>query len=90
MSTIPVQTVSYYDLHAIMKEMEHRGFMGQRKFWKDYVCQWGVTNDTIFWLGFDYYSTTDKNETYKKYFDEVNKLLNLPPENDGIMVKASW
>lgn len=90
MHKIQLKTVAYYNLHEIMEEMERRGFMPKRKFWHGYVCEWGVKNDTIFWLGFNYYSDTPTAEQYKEYFDEVNKILNLPPDNDGIMVEVSW
>lgn len=90
MDIITPQTVSYYDLHEIMKEMERRGYMSQREFWRNYICEWGVNNNTIFRLGFNYYSCTEKEQEYKKYFDEVNKILNLPSNNDGIMVSVNW
>lgn len=90
MDKIQLKTVQYYDLHEIMKQMEQRGSMPERNFWHNYVCEWGIKNDTIFWLGFNYYSHTDKAEEYREYFNEVNKLLNLPPDNNGIMVKVSW
>lgn len=90
MMPIQPQTMTYYELKDIMEEMEKRGFMKERKFWRDYVCEWGVSNDTYFWLGFSYYSSTDKEEEFKEYFDEVNRLLGLASDNDGIMVHVSW
>lgn len=90
METIKPKTLEYYDLSEIMKTMESNGYMKERKFWLKYVTEWGVSNGTYFWLGFDYYSHTDKEEDFKEYFDEVNRLLGLPKSNDGIMVKVSW
>ena len=84
------KTVGYYDLFEILKEMERMGHKTEDEVWKDYICEWGIKNDTIFWLGFEYYSYTEKEEEYKDYFNKVNNLLNLPKENDGIMVKVSW
>ena len=86
MKTIQPKTVEYYELEEIMIEMEKRGFMTRRKFWRNYVLKWGVTGDTIFWLGFDYFSKTEEEEDFKEYFEGVNKLLGLPLENNGIRV----
>lgn len=85
------KTVEYYDLHDLLRRMENLGHLPQHNVWNGYIMNWGVTNDTIFWLGFDYYKSTPKLEpVYKKYFTAVNEMLGFPPENDGIWVRASW
>jgi hypothetical protein len=90
MGIIEPKIITYYDLNDIMIEMEKRGFMTKRDFWRDYVTEHGVSNDTIFWLSFEYYSYTDKSDKYKEYFEGVNKLLGKPLDNNGIMVEISW
>ncbi|ANY29353.1 hypothetical protein [Bacillus phage PK16] len=87
---IELKAISYYELDDIMKEMERRGFMPKRKFWQDYACEWGVNNDTIFKLGFKYYEFHEKEEMYREYFTEVNRMLGLPLDNESIMVRVSW
>ncbi|AFQ96460.1 hypothetical protein [Bacillus phage vB_BceM_Bc431v3] len=87
---IKQKTISYYELNDIMKEMESRGFMSKREFWRDYATEFGVNRGAIAWLGFDYYQYSSKEEKYKVYFEEVNRLLGLPETNNGIMVKTDW
>lgn len=84
------KTVTYYDLIPLLEEMERQGFKHYRKVWREYICEWGATNDTIFYLGFKYYSHTEDEQEWKEYFSELNLLLGLDPANDGIMVKVSW
>jgi hypothetical protein len=90
MNKIQPKTMTYYELSEIMDEMENKGFMKRKAFWREYVIEWGVSNDTVFWLGFNYFSQTKREEDFKEYFEEVNKLLGLPLENNGIHVHVSW
>lgn len=87
---IQKKTVDYYDLFEIMYVMECNGYMSKDKFWSNYATEYGVNNNSIFWLDFGYYACTDKECIYKEYFVGLNKLLNLPDDNDGIMVETSW
>ncbi|WPF70137.1 hypothetical protein BCVP_CDS0109 [Bacillus phage BC-VP] len=87
---IELKTISYYELEDIMQEMEARGFMSKREFWKDYATEFGVNRGAISWFGFDYYEFTDKEEMYKVYFAEVKRMLGVPEKTDGIMVKTDW
>ncbi|WP_218014783.1 hypothetical protein [Bacillus sp. Marseille-P3800] len=89
-SIIEKEVAEYYDLLNLLEVMEKRGYKKKDEVWDKYICEWGVSNGTIFWLGFDYYSYTEKEEEYKEYFKGVNKLLGLDESNDGIMVNAFW
>lgn len=85
------ETVTFYELIPLLEEMERNGHKSYEKVWDDYISQYRtLQNNTIFWLSFNFYSGTDKEQEYKKYFVELNKLLGLNLDNDGIMVKLAF
>lgn len=87
---IKKQSMDYYDLFEILKTMEKNGHLSGDEVWEEYVCEWGIKNDSIIYLGFGYYDRTNKADKYSEYFKEVNKLLGLDESNEGIFVEVSW
>lgn len=118
MDSLSPKTVTYYELIPLLKAMEESGYLDYKTVWREYISEYGVTNDTMYWLGFEYYKyygdgckcdecyykedgdiECDCCEECKKqcistkyadYFKNLNILLDLPKDNDGIQVHVSW
>jgi|GEM_PF-5724600 len=91
---IKPKTLEYYDLLELLKLMESKGHLSKSYVLENYIDEYGLSSGTYQYLGFDYYkhSNTYKelDMEFREYFKELNILLGLPEENDGIYVDYSW